>query len=300
MREIQRQLKESDIRRLERKLIKKEQIRPPEVYRPKFAVLAISGPSGTGKTAIATRLAEMYGIPMDEHNPDDMEKNRVIKVGEKMRKLLAKKGKMLGFVQREEAIDKRIDNWQANLIRKTTIDSPIILEGRVAGIIHSEERAKMLKHRVASKRQILPVVPILLYAKQEVRFKRIQEREIKAVLKKLREEVGEELTPEEAVELYPDRFKNLSLDVITAKTREREKGDLKRWRKMHPQIGLEGPFSPGIKDKEGRNIYDLNVSTSNRTVDEVVDYIHQSLVEKGWVVRADSQNKNNGNGSYKN
>jgi len=114
--------------------------------KPNVSIL-ISGPSRTGKTTAAEKLAERYGIPNT-------------KIGEEFRK---KYGIHTSHhVERDADFDRQMDDLQAEKIRNATPDEPFILEARLAAFLASHERAK----------QPLPIVTILFWAPEEVRMER--------------------------------------------------------------------------------------------------------------------------------
>lgn len=114
--------------------------------KPNVAIL-ISGPSRTGKTTAAEKLAERYGIPN-------------IKIGEEFRRTYGIRTSH--HVERDPGFDKKMDDFQAEKIRNATPHEPFILEGRLAAFLASQERAK----------RPLPVVTILFWAPEEERMER--------------------------------------------------------------------------------------------------------------------------------
>lgn len=144
MKEIERRELELRQRQLETKLTG-ETIKTPEIWRPDFGIITISGPSGTGKTTTALELIIRYNIPT----------KRFIKVGASMRDDLGDTG---GFLDRPLSKDIEVDEMQALFIRQATKDDPGLLEGRLAGIIKAEEMEKAREKGV-----ILPVISFLFY-----------------------------------------------------------------------------------------------------------------------------------------
>jgi cytidylate kinase len=116
-------------------------------WRPNVSIL-ISGPSRTGKTTTANRIANRYGL-------------ETIRIGEEFRKLTGIDTS--NFAPRESSLDQRMDDFQASKIRSATADEPFILEGRLAAFLASRERLANAK---------LPVVTVLLWAPEEERMAR--------------------------------------------------------------------------------------------------------------------------------
>src|ERR1700751_4403695 len=96
-----------------------------QTQRPQVSIL-ISGPSRTGKTTAAELMAKRYDM-----------KN--VKIGEVFR---ARTGiDTSKFVDRPEALDREMDDFQSTMIRDATPEEPFILEGRLAAYLASIERA---------------------------------------------------------------------------------------------------------------------------------------------------------------
>lgn len=114
--------------------------------KPNVSIL-ISGPSRTGKTTAAERLAERYGIP-------------TIKLGEEFRRVYGIHTSH--HVERDPAFDKKMDDIQIDKIRNAQPEEPFILEARLAAFLASHERAN----------RDLPIVTILFWAPEEERMER--------------------------------------------------------------------------------------------------------------------------------
>ena len=203
-----------------------------ERMKPKVSIL-ISGPSRTGKTSAANILAERYGI-------------RNVKIGELFRELT--KIDNAKWVDRPEALDREMDEKQAEMIRTATSDDPFILEARLAAFIASKER----RHRD------LPVATVLFWAPERVRM----ERQLKKALR-------------------DDPESSVTLEELLRGERKREEGDRELWRKVHPELDDRNVFDPAFADENGRPVYDLIVDSRMGMPDTCADYVHDWLVERG-------------------
>lgn len=213
---------------------------PPSKEQLELAVAAItlSGPSGTGKTSAAKILEQRIF--------ETTETNIVfIKAGELFREKIKQISgqEMLAYAERDFEADKWIDDIQADRIRGASLQNPLLLEGRLAGVIAREQKNKMPD---------LSVVSILFTARPSTRYLRILKRE------------------------KADHL-NLTFKDIRRLTTEREKGDLARWREMHPQLKGVNPFSPAN--------YDLAVDTGQLTPEGVADFIINWFVENGYLIK---------------
>ena len=163
--------------------------------------LGIVGDSGGGKTTIANILAEIYDIP----------ETRNFKIGEILRKL-SETEKSAGFVHRDPLFDKMVDDLQIELITNAASKEPFILEGRRAGLILNQERAKnpLLGQLVKS---------VLINVPQEVAWQRLH-----------------------------DRMPTYSLEEIAKLTTNRALEDKDRWSIIHPEESETNPYDPNIFD----------------------------------------------------
>lgn len=219
--------------------------------------LTISGSSGAGKTSTAKALSEMYGIEF-------------ISVGDIFRKIM---GEVVGYKPRGKDLDRRLDEEQLRVLLNSSINGPVIVEGRMAGVIANE-----LKHTQLDLHQVRPVgYAIIFTADKSVKFKRIADRE-----------------NEERQRLHKSP---LAIQEVKRLTKEREAGDVIAWSQLHPQLKIPGkengidPFSPNAKNGNGIKIYDFHVSTSSkRTIPENAEYIHQMLLGKKAVRKGDNVN----------
>lgn len=211
----------------------------PEIWKPKFSVLTISGPSGTGKTTAARMLEKVYGIQR-------------ISTGSLFRQIVP--APVIGFAQRDLDIDRKLDQMQAEEIALATPNHPKILEGRLAGVIASKVKDAIRQEQQSRKRKrARNIVSVLIWANDPTRFRRISQRE------------------------------DVSLPQVRARTREREREDLKQWSQVHPQLAGRDAFDPTLTTARGTQVYDLAINTSYLTPDEVAATIHLWLRQKGLV-----------------
>jgi len=203
-----------------------------EWLTPNVSIL-ISGPSRTGKTSAANILADRYGIPN-------------IKIGEIFR--ARTKIDTSKFVDRSEAIDREMDEYQSEMIRNATADKPFILEARLAAFLASKER----------RERTLPVVTVLFWAPEHVRMER--------QLRKMRRE-------------HPET--TVTFEEVLAGEREREAGDRALWKSVHPELDDKNLFDPDLTDTAGKPVYDLVVDSRMGMPDACAAYVHDWLVEQG-------------------
>jgi cytidylate kinase len=203
--------------------------------RPRVSII-ISGPSRTGKTTAANILADRYAIPN-------------IKIGEEFRRRTGIDTSK--FVNRDPAIDKEMDDLQSQLIRDATPEAPVILEGRLAAFLASQERA----------RRHVPVATVLFWAPEEVRI----ERQLRKVLR-------------------DDPQSTVTLAELHAGEREREARDMAIWQQVHPELDDRDLFDPELTDPAGRLVYDLVVDTRMGMPHACADCVHNWLNANGLIV----------------
>ncbi len=203
-----------------------------DLGKPQVSIL-IAGPSRTGKTSAANILAERYGIDN-------------VKIGEKFRELTGIETSK--FVERDPSIDKRMDEFQAEMIRTATPDKPFILEARLAAFLASKARAE---HE-------LPIVTVLFWAPEDVRMQR--------QLRKVRRD---------------DPRSQATLDSLLEGEREREAKDRRIWKDVHPELDDKNVFDPQLTDPAGRAVYDFVVDTRIGMPEACADVVQDLLVEMG-------------------
>ena len=248
-----------------------------EILIPRFGVITISGRSGTGKTAVAEALAQMYSIPPE----------RNIKTGQLFRNISQSGQEIQGFYEREEFIDHEMDKRQRELIQASSPDSPLMLEGRLAGFIASQE--KLSNPRLENE-----VISLLFTAPARVRMKRILKRYLNDKHLEIEQALLNMASPEEIEKMYGglrEQKRTMTTEWITNMERRRERKDLARWRKVHKQLTGIDPFSPNNRDNKGNRIYNFVISTGTKTVDEVVETINEILIANGLVTVASKGNR---------
>jgi cytidylate kinase len=208
-----------------------------EPVKANFACLTISGLSGTGKTEAGILLAERLGIPDEQF----------IRTGLLFRAAREKitGESVIGYQDRSLDIDREIDLQQREVIISATIQKPVILEGKLAGII---------KQEVEKERQDLentpPLISFLFYTPEDVRMERVVSREHKKHPEKTRKE-------------------------IIQSTLKRDEGDIGQWQKAHPSLANIDPFNP----ENSQHVYDLVIDTT-ASIEEVVEKVLVYLKQK--------------------
>jgi cytidylate kinase len=170
-----------------------------------------------------------------------------VKIGERFRELTGIDTSK--FVDRPEEMDREIDQMQSQLIREATADAPFILEARLAAFLASKER---------QLKPDLPIVTVLFWAPEHVRMER--------QLRKVRRD---------------DPNTRLTLEDLRDKEREREAGDLKLWRAVHPDLDNKNVFDPALTDDRGKPVYDFVVDTRLGMPDTCADAVHRYLLKIG-------------------
>jgi cytidylate kinase len=170
-----------------------------------------------------------------------------VKIGEKFRELTGIDTSK--FVDRPEELDRRIDEMQSELIRGATAEAPFILEARLAAFLASKER---------QLQPDLPIVTVLFWAPEHVRMER--------QLRKVRRD---------------DPNTRMTLEDLRDKEREREAGDLKLWRAVHPDLDDKNVFDPALTDDRGKPVYDFVVDTRLGMPDTCADAVHRYLLKIG-------------------
>ncbi len=231
-----------------RKAVKEqEHLEPKERFVPLFHVLTISGLSGTGKTTVGKMLALLYGISFE-------------KIGERQRKKTQKEtgGQVIGFAERSTRDDVDLDEVTRRHVRR---EKPIIVEGRLAGIVAKSER-----NNTYAQGEDMPVVVCVYFkSRNKIRMPRIYTRLIKE-------------NPDNAND------PSFTLERITAQTVEREEKDRQLWRESHPEFGRINPFDSNATRQDER-IYDVVVPTDNLSLVDTAMFIHNALVERDLVMR---------------
>lgn len=170
-----------------------------------------------------------------------------VKIGQKFRELTGIDTSK--FVDRPEELDRQIDEMQSQLIREATAQAPFILEARLAAFLASKER---------QLKPDLPIVTVLFWAPEHVRMER--------QLRKVRRD---------------DPNTRMTLEDLRDKEREREAGDLRLWRAVHPDLDNKNVFDPALTDDKGKPVYDFVVDTRLGMPDTCADAVHRYLLKIG-------------------
>lgn len=178
--------------------------------------------------------------------------NQVIKIGDLFREFGKKQTGQdpTGYIDRDPDFDKGVDDKQLALLIDAS-DEVFIMESKLGGFLTWSERQK----RTDEHKDMPSVFTILLLVNLDVGNQRVFER---------------------------DRKKNdaLTLEKSIQQTQERKMRDLKLWGTIYPILKLS-EINPLTKDAQA--IYDQVVDTTKLTKKEVVEKIHQILIEKGVV-----------------
>lgn len=133
-----------------------------------------------------------------------------------------------GYIIRPEEMDRRVDAEQVKIMLAATLENPAIIDGDIAGVIANFYS---------------PDFPtVLLTAPTDWRIRRVQRREIE--------------------EGKPRR----TLRAITKAAKSRARGDIERWKKVHPELDLDHPFASGLVNRNGERVYTIQISTVKAVV----------------------------------
>ncbi len=216
---------------------------PETKWETNFGALVIAGEKGAGSSTLAKDRAAAYDIP----------ESKLLMVGNYIRdRIEAETGrKILGFVDRDPEIDYEIDSIVRNIVMKAARHNPHIVEAQLGGLIALDT---LKKAHAEGIKPMGPVIKVLVWARKDIRIKRIQERE-----------------------------GGMSLKDVRELTRNREEGDLEYWKSLYPWMGDINPLEKGARDAEGRRIYDFEIDSSDLTVQETSQELHDFLEPLGLV-----------------
>ncbi len=77
--------------------------------------------------------------------------------------------------------------------------------------------------------------------------------------------------------------KRLTLKETLELNRRRRSADRERWKDSYPAIKDYDTYDPEAVDAHGKRIYDISLSTTGKTVDEVVEDTLVNLLEHGFI-----------------
>jgi hypothetical protein len=78
-----------------------------------------------------------------------------------------------------------------------------------------------------------------------------------------------------------DPLSRVTLEDLRDKEREREAGDLRLWRAVHPDLEDKNVFDPALTDDRGKPVYDFVVDTRLGMPDTCADAVHRYLLKIG-------------------
>lgn len=195
--------------------------------------VVISGHPGTGTTTLVETLVKLYNLAPEQR----------INVGDLFRQNSQEKlGRDIsGYYPRDLSEDLSIDNMQKNLLSDPNPQVVYILESRLGGFFAQDVRGSTL-----------PIVTVLLTTDEQVRYKRVFER---------------------------DRSKNpnLNFDEYCQQIKQRQEQDLKQWQEAYPQMQTN-PLNLA-----NASLYDIHIDNTNLDIEQTVKAVHAKLLELGAV-----------------
>ncbi len=216
-----------------------ELLHEPEYESIDVGGFTFSGPAASGKSTLTRMFIEELGI------------RRYTNAGQLFREETKRRtGKnVIGFYDRNKhySLDKTIDTIQKAIIRTADVANPLVLEGRLSGIIAKRER-----DNVAKRGGYLPVITILVTASEEIRVKRAYERDKK-------------LNP------------LLTLSEVRKLLKERDEKDIELWHRLYPYLKDVNPLNLSNRDIDGHRIHDYVIHTSYKTPKEGVSELLEKL-----------------------
>lgn len=217
---------------------------PEREWEPRFSVLLISGKGSSGNTSSANNLARLYGIPPE----------RVFHGGEIFRKY-AKTDNGLGYIPRPRSLDESVDSEIIDLITTATIETPIIIEAKLAGALnrHLEQIAQEAGVELSEAR-----FSVLKWANQTKRTEIARNKK---------------------------NTQRLSKQEIQRQSADRDARDYEQWVGTHPWLSeYTNILDKNARDNNGEPIYDLVVDASRNSGEEAdTIHIHETLRLRGLV-----------------
>lgn len=184
-------------------------------------VVTISGQSGTLKSSVAKALARNMGIGLRQRGEELRSQIRNVTGQE-----------LLGSVPDGFADDDVLDARTRADIQRAHSDGPVVIEGRLAGVMLADERARLA---ATGKEDTLRSLSVLvLSGNEEKRVHRITKRQ-------------QSKGP-------------LAVELMATQTRERHVHDVRRWQERYPHLlGTHEPFDPALESVTGDTVYDLGL-----------------------------------------
>lgn len=223
-----------------------EATRTPEIWIPNFGLVVISGKPGAGTTSLAKRIAADCGIY-----------DNLYRAGDSMREFLEIADRAPGFLERDQAVDKMVDDRVSNMVRSANIGRPAVAEAQIGTGTTTEVLKKMEAEGIEPA---APVIRVLLWATADVRHGRMY---------RAAHEKGETTTWSE----------------IRENTRQREREDLQHWRDMYSWIGKDNPLEIGARDANGNKINDIEIDNTHYSADQTYYDVMGSLRNMRMVTR---------------
>jgi cytidylate kinase len=217
----------------------------------------VSGPANSGKSTTIAMLRAMFDLPVEEG------------VGDRIKKRDANHGG--AFVERNEAVDRRLDSETRKQILAADPENPRIRDARLGPYWLGQERSKRKKQIQQALRKgqtppdEIPAVSINVWAPKETRMRR-------AWKDKLEREIAQGLKSSE----------RSSLPRVKRTQGQREREDLRWWRQLYPDLKDKNPLDQSLRDPDGRPVYDLVVNTGELSPYQVAVVIFNWLKEKGF------------------
>lgn len=213
-----------------------EPIKSPEIWRPLFAVATFSGKEGTGKSSFTKFAAQKLEILPE----------RVFHIGEKFKQL---DPEQRGYIQRARKMDEEVDAYQTSLMLNASIEHPIIIDGRLSGILGDIIRR--------NNPNLPPIITALLTAPETIRTKRRLQVSLEKGLVKTKEQ-------------------------IRLEERNRLEKDTERYQEVHGKEIGDDPFNPTLRNKYGDPVYNTVISTVSYVITDGYRQPHDKTREEIW------------------
>lgn len=269
--------------------------------RPRYELvwaIALAGPAGTGKDALAAELKRRHGWEVEDGSSYGFERRGT--------------SSHQGYINRQSRDHLRFDTEQAKYFRELAPNSPKkILQTRLSHIILAEERDRRAKdiienQRLRQTREDVPElgpIPAISVALEARRATRI-DRAFKAAHEAWEDQqarlaAGQSLREgEKLIRREPTQH-----SVMQAMDHKERTTTDKNWAPIHPQYIRVGgnPFSHALKRPNGGRVIDLVIETDkkvgnkieNRTIEEIADEFEARLLKRGAIRPVDPESPAN-------